>query len=96
MVTKTTTKKTPVKPAAKPAARRKLNLTRYVEATGELAAVIKQYQSLLKGIAAGRKIDVKAFDTTIKALNKAWENFDKLTDKHENAVLEYVDQLELE
>jgi hypothetical protein len=107
MATKTTTKKaTPAKaaaakaaapkPAAKPAARRALNLTRYVEVTGDLAAALKQYQTLLKGIAAGRKIDVKAFDAAVKAMNKAGDNFDKLTEKHEDAVLTYVDQLELE
>jgi hypothetical protein len=102
MATKTTTKKTTPakavapKPAAKPAARRLLNLTRYVEVTGELAAALKQYQGLLKGIAAGRKIDVKAFDAAVKAMNKAGDNFDKLTEKHEDAVLTYVDQLEQE
>ena len=98
MATKTTTKKTAAAKAvaAQPAARRKLNLTRYVEATGELAAVIKQYQGLLKGIAAGRNIDVKTFDATIRGMNKAWEKFDKLSEKHEEAVFEYVDQLEAE
>jgi hypothetical protein len=93
MATKTATKKTP---AAKPAARRKLNLTRYVEVTGELAAALKQYQGVLKSINAGRKIDVKAFDAVVKAMNKAGDNFDKLTEKHEDAVLIYVDQLEAE
>ena len=93
MATKTATKKTA---AAKPAARRKLNLTRYVEVTGDLAAALKQYQGLLKGIAAGRKIDVKAFDATVKAMNKAGDNFDKLTGKHGDAVLDYVALLELE
>ena len=106
MPTKTTAKKTtpakakaakPVaKPAAKPAARKKLNLTRYVEATGALAAALKQYQSMLKGINAGRKIDVKVFDATVNAMNKAGDNFDTLTQKHEDDVLIYVDQLEME
>ena len=100
MATKTTIKKTKAatakKPAAKPAARRKLNLTHYVAVTGDLAAALKQYQGLLKGIGAGRKIDIQAFDAAIKAMNKAGDNFDKLTEKHEDAVLEYVDQLEAE
>jgi hypothetical protein len=42
-------------------------------------------------MAAGRKIDVRAFDAAVKAMNKAGDSFDKLTEKHEQAVLEYVD-----
>lgn len=86
-------KKTKTVAKPKPAARRKLNLTRYIAATGDLAAAMKSYQTLLKGINAGRKIDVKAFDQTLKAMNKAGEAFDQLSDKHEEAVLDYVDSL---
>ena len=85
-----TTKTTSTAAAAKSAARRRPNLTRYIEVTGELSAVVKQYQGVLKRIAAGRPVDPKAFDALAKALNKAGDNFDKLTDKHEDAVLEYV------
>jgi hypothetical protein len=94
MPTKTSKTKVVAKP--KPAARRKLNLTRYIAATGDLAAAMKAYQTLLKGIDAGKKIDVQAFDQTLKAMNKAGDAFDKLCDKHEQAVLDYVDNLAAE
>ena len=81
---------------AKIAAPRPLKIARYVTVTGELAAALKQYQGLLKGMAAGRKIDVSAFDAAVKAMNTAGDNFDKLTEKHEQAVLEYVDLMTLE
>ena len=80
--------------AKKPAARRKLNLARYVEVTGELAAALKQYQGLLKRIASGQKIDVNAFEVAVKAMNKAGDKFDILTEKHEEDVLDYIDQLQ--
>jgi hypothetical protein len=102
MPTKKTAKKkaTTAKKAApanvKPVARRPLKIARYVEVTGDLAAALKQYQGLLKGIAAGRKIDVVAFDAAVKAMNKAGDDFDKLTEKHEDAVLEYVDLVAME
>ena len=91
MPTKTTKTKAVAKP--KPAARRKLSLTRYIAATGDLAAAMKTYQTLLKGINAGRKIDVTTFDQTLKAMNKAGDAFDKLSDKHEQSILDYVDSL---
>jgi len=84
MPTKTTVRK--------PAATRKLKLTRYIAVTGELAAALKGYQGLLKRMADGRKIDAKAFDAVVKAMNKAGDNWDRLTEKHEEAVLDYIDQ----
>ena len=93
---KTTAPKRAAPPKIKPVARRPLKMARYVEVTGELAAAIKQYQGLLKGIAAGRKIDVAAFDACVNAMNKAGDQFDKLTEKHEDAVLEYVDLIAME
>ncbi len=80
--------------ARKPVARRKPSLARYVKVTGELAAALKAYQGLLKRMAEGRKIDVMAFDAAVKAMNKAGDNFDKLTEKHEEDVLDYVDESE--
>lgn len=88
------TKKTTRKPApgrAKPAAQRKPRLARYIAVTGDLAAAMKGYQKVLRNIDAGKKIDVKAFDRTIDAMNKAIEQFEALSDKQEQAVLDYVD-----
>jgi hypothetical protein len=88
------TKKTTRKPAArraKPAAQRKPRLARYIAVTGDLAAAMKGYQKVLQNIDAGKKIDVKAFDRTINAMNKAIEQFEALSDKQEQAVLDYVD-----
>ncbi len=79
---------------AKAAGRRKLNLTRYIAATGDLAAALKQYQRQLTRMGAGRKVDVQAFDEALRAMNKAGDGFDKLTEKHEQAVLDYVDSQE--
>ena len=84
MPTKTTVRK--------PAAPRKLKLTRYIAVTGELAAALKTYQGLLKRMADGRKIDAEAFDAAVKAMNKAGDNWDHLTEKHEEEVLDYIDQ----
>ena len=100
MPTKTSKSKTvSPKPAAprkpKAAAPRKLKIARYIAVTGDLSAAIKEYQTLLKAIAAGRKIDVKAFDHAITAMNKSGELFDTLSDKHEQAVLDYVDALDV-
>lgn len=78
--------------ATKPAARRKPNLARYIAVTGELAAALKAYQGLLKRMADGRKIDVTAFDAVVKAMNKAGDTWDRLTEKHEEDVLDYIDQ----
>jgi hypothetical protein len=91
MPTKTTKSKT-VASRAKPAAQRAPKITRYIAVTGDLAAAMKDFQKHLAIIGAGKKVDVKAFDRTLKAMNKAGEVFDALTDKYEEAVLEYVDR----
>jgi len=88
------TTKTKALARAKPAGQRKLNLTRYIAATGDLAAAIKQYQKLLVRMWAGKKIDVRAFDQTLRVMNKAGDVFDKLTEKHEQPILDYVDSQE--
>ena len=67
-------------------------LRRYVAVVGDLAATLKAYQKLLQKIDEGKKIDVTAFELTIKALNKAGDQFDALTLKHEKAILDYVDE----
>ncbi len=82
----------PTKTKSVKSAPRKLKLARYIAVTGELAAALKAYQGLLKRMADGRKIDAKAFDEAVKAMNRAGDNWDRLTEKHEEAVLDYIDQ----
>ena len=82
----------PTKTTQRKPAQRAPRLTRYVAVVGDLAATLKAYQKLLQKIDEGKKIDVKAFELTIKALNKAGDQFDALTLKHEKAILDYVDE----
>jgi hypothetical protein len=86
--------KTKAPARAKPAGWHKLNLTRYIAATGDLAAAMKQYQKLLARMNAEAKIDVQAFDQALRTMNKAGDTFDKLTEKHEQSILDYVDSQE--
>ena len=82
----------PTKTAKRKPAQRKPQLSRYVTVVGELAATLKAYQKQLQKIDGGKKIDVTAFGKTIRAMNKAGDQFDALTLKHEKAILDYVDE----
>jgi hypothetical protein len=82
----------PTKTTKRRPAQRPPRLTRYVAVVGELAAAMKGYQKLLQKIDGRKKIDVKGFELTIRALNKAGDQFDALTKKHQKAILDYVDE----
>ena len=86
-----TAKSKPRARVARPVATRRPRLARYITVVGDLAAAMKTYQKLLQKIDGGKKVDVTAFEQTIKAMNRAGDQFDALTAKHEKAILDYVD-----